>query len=388
MLSWSTSGADFCLALVDWNGVKQLNGQEAVGPLVADSSFTLSCDGPGGTSNEMVSVSVAAAPPPPTLTLSASPMAVAVDGMSTLTWNATDANSCSASGGWTGARGVSGAELVGPIGGDSEFSLTCVGDGGSVLRTVQITVVLPATPPTVVIGASPTSVAYSGSTLLSWSSTDANECAASGDWTGDKATSGSESVSGLIATSNFVITCSGAGGGASQSITVDVAAAPADPAVSLTASMASVDAGTDVTLTWTGTDVDSCDASGGWSGARQVSGSEVVGPIDQDTTFSLTCTGPGGSAIAMTTVQIRAATLSWDAPVENVDGSPLTDLGGFRVYYGSASRSYDQSIEVADPMATELVLILSPGTYYFAMTAYDVDDNESAFSNEVSKTIQ
>ncbi len=90
----------------------------------------------------------------------------------------------------------------------------------------------------------------------------------------------------------------------------------------------------------------------------------------------------------MTTVQIRAATLSWDAPVENVDGSPLTDLSGFRVYYGSASRSYDQSIEVADPMATELVLILSPGTYYFAMTAYDVDDNESAFSNEVSKTIQ
>jgi hypothetical protein len=137
-----------------------------------------------------------------------------------------------------------------------------------------------------------------------------------------------------------------------------------------------------------GIDVDSCTASGGWGGVRQVSGTEVVGPIDQDTTFSLTCTGPGGSAVAMTTVQIRAATLSWDAPVENVDGSTLTDLSGFRVYYGSASRSYDQSIEIADATATELVLNLSPETYYFAMTAYDAEGNESAFSNEVSKTIQ
>jgi hypothetical protein len=383
LLSWSSSDADECSASGDWTGSKATSGSESVSSLTATSHFIVTCSGAGGSASQSVTVDVASAPP--TLTLSASPMAVAVDGMSTLTWSATDANSCSASGGWTGTKGITGAEPVGPIDSDSGFSLTCVGDGGSVLRTVQITVVRP---PTVAIGASPTSVAYSESTLLSWSSSDADECSASGDWTGSKATSGSESILGLTAASNFILTCSGAGGSASQGVTVDVAAAPTDPAVSLSASEASVDPGADTTLIWAGTDVDSCDASGGWSGARAISGSEVVGPIDQDTTFSLTCMGPAGSAIAMTTVQVRAATLSWDAPVENVDGSPLTDLSGFRVYYGSASRNYDQSIEVADPLVTELVLNLSPGTYYFAMTAYDVDNNESAFSNEVSKTIQ
>jgi hypothetical protein len=192
----------------------------------------------------------------------------------------------------------------------------------------------------------------------------------------------------LTATSKFILTCSGAAGSASQSVTVSVVSAAADPAVSLSVSPASVDPGGSVTLIWEGTDVDSCAASGDWSGAREVNGSEVVGPIDQDTTFSLSCTGPGATAIAITTVQVRAVTLRWDAPTENVDGSPLTDLSGFRVYYGGGSRSYDGSIEVADPMATELVLNISPGTSYFAVTAYDADGDESALSNEVSKEIQ
>ena len=81
----------------------------------------------------------------------------------------------------------------------------------------------PATPaPTVSISADPTSVLVSGETLLTWSSTNASSCTASGAWSGSKATSGTETVT--ISTSGdntFTLTCSGDGGSNSASTTVE-----------------------------------------------------------------------------------------------------------------------------------------------------------------------
>ncbi len=65
-LTWSTANADVCQASGDWSGNKATSGSEAVGPLTADSTFTLSCSGPGGSIDQSASVSVqAAAPGPP-----------------------------------------------------------------------------------------------------------------------------------------------------------------------------------------------------------------------------------------------------------------------------------------------------------------------------------
>ena len=89
----------------------------------------------------------------------------------------------------------------------------------------------------------------------------------------------------------------------------------------------------------------------------------------------------------MTTVEVRQAKLSWVAPSQNVDGSVLTDLAGFRVHWGDSSRGYTASRSVNNPAFTELTLDLTPGTYFFSVTAVDADGNESGFSNEVSKTI-
>jgi hypothetical protein len=80
-------------------------------------------------------------------------------------------------------------------------------------------------------------------------------------------------------------------------------------------------------------------------------------------------------------------TLSWDPPTTYTDGTPLTDLSGYKVYYGAASSNYSQTINVGNTN-TYTVTNLSDGTFYFAVTAYDVSGNESAYSNEVSKTIQ
>jgi fibronectin type 3 domain-containing protein len=80
--------------------------------------------------------------------------------------------------------------------------------------------------------------------------------------------------------------------------------------------------------------------------------------------------------------------LSWVAPSENVDGSPLTDLAGYRVYYGDSSRDYTDMTDVNSPTSTATAIVLPSGDYYVAMTALDQQGNESTYSNEVMKTVQ
>ena len=84
-----------------------------------------------------------------------------------------------------------------------------------------------------------------------------------------------------------------------------------------------------------------------------------------------------------------SATLSWTPPTTNVDSTPLTDLAGFKVYYGTSSGYYTQSIDINNAAATTYqVNNLTDGTtYYFSVTAYDTSNNESSFSNEACRTI-
>ncbi len=82
------------------------------------------------------------------------------------------------------------------------------------------------------------------------------------------------------------------------------------------------------------------------------------------------------------------ATLSWVAPTENTDGTPLTDLAGYRVHYGTSSDALTQTIDVSGATATSLIVTgLDPGTYYFAVTALTSSGQESAPSDTASKTI-
>jgi hypothetical protein len=81
-----------------------------------------------------------------------------------------------------------------------------------------------------------------------------------------------------------------------------------------------------------------------------------------------------------------SATLSWNPPTRNTDGTPLTDLAGFKIYYGISSGNYTQVVN-AGYVTTYTVNNLNSGTYYFVATAYDTSGNESGYSNQVSKTI-
>lgn len=86
------------------------------------------------------------------------------------------------------------------------------------------------------------------------------------------------------------------------------------------------------------------------------------------------------------TAQAADASLSWTAPTTHTDGTPLTDLAGYKVHIGSASRQYDQKLDVGKATNYTVSNLTDGGTYYFAVTAYNTSGVESTYSNEASKT--
>ncbi len=82
----------------------------------------------------------------------------------------------------------------------------------------------------------------------------------------------------------------------------------------------------------------------------------------------------------------NSITLAWNKPDSNSDGSDLNDLAGYKIYYGTSSNNYTQSIDAGN-ITSAVISNLSSGTWCFATTAYDKAGNESDYSNEACKVI-
>lgn len=81
-----------------------------------------------------------------------------------------------------------------------------------------------------------------------------------------------------------------------------------------------------------------------------------------------------------------SATLMWDPPTQNSDGTPLTNLAGYRVYWGTSDGSYAHSVTLNSPgLSSYVVEQLTPGTWHFAVTAVNAAGVESALSEAASK---
>ena len=82
------------------------------------------------------------------------------------------------------------------------------------------------------------------------------------------------------------------------------------------------------------------------------------------------------------------AMISWSPPTQRTDGTPLTDLAGYRVHYGRSATDLSTVITIDNSGITSYVIEgLTPGTWYFATTAFDAQGLESEFSNVASKAI-
>ena len=95
--------------------------------------------------------------------------------------------------------------------------------------------------------------------------------------------------------------------------------------------------------------------------------------------FTLTVTEPPAA--------MGSAVLSWRAPTERVDGSPIGPISRYRIYYGLSNTQLDQTITVSGGLTSFRVENLGQGTWYFAITATCSGGIESALSQTVSKTI-
>ncbi len=83
------------------------------------------------------------------------------------------------------------------------------------------------------------------------------------------------------------------------------------------------------------------------------------------------------------------AKVSWIAPTQNADGSKVTDLAGYMIYYGTSPDNLDQSIEVKDPRATTYTVkkLKSGTTYYFSVVAFTAGGIRGGPSPTVAKAI-
>ena len=91
-------------------------------------------------------------------------------------------------------------------------------------------------------------------------------------------------------------------------------------------------------------------------------------------------------AFAVTPAQAQQVQLTWDAPLQT-NGTSVTNLAGYRLYYGSQSHQYQAMIPVGLTTTYTVTNVSAGQTYYFAVKAYSTTGAESAFSNEASVTL-
>jgi hypothetical protein len=80
--------------------------------------------------------------------------------------------------------------------------------------------------------------------------------------------------------------------------------------------------------------------------------------------------------------------VAWSVPLLNTNGTSLTDIAGYRVYYGTSPTNLSQSETVSGAGTTSRVISgLAPGTYYFGVATLNSAGVPSAVSNAASKTV-
>ena len=108
--------------------------------------------------------------------------------------------------------------------------------------------------------------------------------------------------------------------------------------------------------------------------------------------------GGGSSTDERGAITGMTASITWIAPTRNNDGTALTDLAGYIIYYGESQRNYTVALPIAAAesscrrdedadVCSYSISGLRTGIYYFAVTAINSAGNESGYSNEVTAQV-
>ncbi len=127
----------------------------------------------------------------------------------------------------------------------------------------------------------------------------------------------------------------------------------------------------------------------------QLSGTPGPGDVGVDSNIVISVTDGEASdslapfSITVNAIALGSATLSWTAPTQNEDGTTLEDLAGYKLYWGTEPGNYTSSVRIDNASITTYVVEnLTPGTYEFVATAYNVAGVESRYSGTATKVVQ
>jgi hypothetical protein len=229
--------------------------------------------------------------PAPSLKLTSDVKSVAPGGTAHITWASVNGGTCTSSGLATGGA-ANGTAAVHPLK-TTTYYVQCTSSPYTVVKPITITV-MPTTQLTGTLYSDVASVVAGGTAHLVWSSNNATSCKGT-NFNTSGATAGTMMVHPRVATT-YGLACTGAGTTVTQSATVGILA-HAPPTVTLSTDGAyGIVAGSTAHITWATTDATSC-SSVGFSTGGAMSGTVAVNPEAQ-TSYSISCTGPGGSATA------------------------------------------------------------------------------------------
>ena len=130
------------------------------------------------------------------------------------------------------------------------------------------------------------------------------------------------------------------------------------------------------------------------SSTGQLSGTPQVGDAGTYANISISVSDGNLSdtlpnfTITVNQVSLGSATLNWTPPTQNTDGTALTDLAGYRLFWGPPGNR-SNSVTINNPGLTSYVVDnLAPGTYEFVATAFNAVGMDSQYSNSAIKTVQ
>jgi hypothetical protein len=320
---------------------------------------------------ESFTVEVSRLPEPVVATFTATPATIDLGGSSTLAWTASEATSCAIDNG-VGQVLCDGSTPVSP-GATTTYTLTATGPGGKGTGTATVSI----TPP--LIGsftATPADIGVGGSSTLAWSGiTNATTCSIDNGVGAVDCAGGNTNVTPASNTA-YTLTATGPGGAATETATVSIN----PPSIgSFTATPSSIDVSGSSTLAWSGiTNATTCSIDNGVGPVDCAGGNTNVTPAS-NTTYTLTATGPGGTASEI-------ATVSFNAPVAGtLSASPATIDGGgsSTLTWGASTNATSCSIDngVGTVSCSIASMSVSPGsstTYTLTATGPGGSDSDGA----------
>jgi hypothetical protein len=310
-LTWTTDNAT-TVSINNGVGVVNADGSVVVAPLFT-TTYTLTATGAGGTVTCPTTVTVTITPPPPpapTCTLVASPTAIQQGGSSILSWTTQNAASFSVDQGIGLLTPLAGGSRVVSPAVTTTYTGTVVGTNGDVVHctaTVTVTSTPPPPGPVCTLVANPTVIQNGGSSILTWTTQNANSFSINqGIGAVSPVVGGSRTVSPTVTTTYTGTAIGGNGQTVHCTATVTVTNVPPPPApvCTLVANPTTIQNGGTSVLTWTTENATSFSINQGIGAVNNVSGgSRNVTPA-VTTTYTGTATGAGGTVNCTATVTV------------------------------------------------------------------------------------